>query len=153
MIRTLKITILTVAMLAASGHAAVAQQPFARVSQGRGAVGSRFDGLFARLNRSPVPTQPGLPSASPLGLIAPRLSNMVSVFQFGGLRSQAGRLAGLGVLSPRISPLVALVRTPPATRQERALYGLTILSPRATVLVEMLRAARTRATGMVSSLR
>lgn len=153
MVRTLKIAILTVALLAASGHAAVAQQPLARVSQGRAAVGGRFDGLFARLNRSPVPTPPGLPSASPLGLIAPRLSDMVSMVQLGGFRSQAGRLAGLGVLSPRISPLVALVRGVPTTRRERALYGLTILSPRATVLVEMVRAARTRATGMVSSLR
>jgi hypothetical protein len=153
MIRPLTIAVLAAALLVSSVQVAGAQQPLARLSQGPSANGSRFGGLFARLNRSPVPTRPGLPSASPLGLIAPRLSNMVSVFQFGGFRSQAGRLAVLGVLSPRVSPLVALVRTPPATSRERALYGLTILSPRVVVLLEMLRAARTQATGMVSSLR
>jgi len=153
MVRTLEIAVLSFALSVASLHAAIAQQPLARLSQARSTAGSRFDGLFARLNRSPVPTPPGLPSASPLGLIAPRLSNMVSVFQLGGLRSQAGRLAGLGVLSPRVSPLVALFRDPPATRRERALYGLTILSPRAAVLVEMLRAARTQAAGTFAGLR
>ena len=105
-------------------------------------------GLLARLNRSRLPTLPGLPTASPLGLIAPRLSNAASLVQLGGMRSQAGRLSALGILSPRVSPLVALVRTPPKTCQARFLYGLTILSPRATVLVGMLQASR----GLASSL-
>ena len=70
-------------------------------------------GLFARLNKPLVPTMPGLPTASPLGLIAPRLSNAVMIFQKGGFSTQAGRLAGIGVLSPRISPVVALITTPP----------------------------------------
>lgn len=97
-------------------------------------------GLLARLNRPLVPTLPGLPTASPLGLIAPRLSMLAQIGQFGGFKSQAGRLAVLGLISPRISPAVALVRTPPATRQARLLYGLTILSPRAAVLVGMFKA-------------
>jgi hypothetical protein len=105
------------------------------------------EGLFARLNKSLVPTAPGLPTASPLGLIAPRLSNAVSIFQFGGLGTQAGRLAALGVLSPRISPVVGMLRNPPVTPQARRTYGLTILSPRAAALVGMLRGARTAAAG------
>ena len=100
------------------------------------------DGLLARLNTSLVPTQPGLPTASPLGLLAPRLSNAVSIFQFGGLGSQAGRLAALGVLSPRISPVVGMLRAPSLSRTQLRQYGLTILSPRATALVGMLKGAR-----------
>jgi len=105
-------------------------------------------GLLARLNRPLVPTLPGLPTASPMGLIAPRLSNMVSIFQLGGLKSQAGRLSALGVLSPRLSPVFALVRTPPKTPKARMMYGLTILSPRVAVLVGMLDASRGLAAGL-----
>jgi len=97
-------------------------------------------GLLARLNKPLVPTLPGLPTASPLGLIAPRLSMLAQIGQLGGLKTQAGRLAGIGLISPRISPAVALVRKPPVTRQARLMYGLTILSPRAAVLVGMLKA-------------
>jgi hypothetical protein len=97
-------------------------------------------GLLARLNRPLVPTLPGMPTASPLGLIAPRLSMLAQMGQLGGFKTQAGRLAGIGLVSPRISPLVALVRKPPVTRQARLLYGLTILSPRAAVLVGMFKA-------------
>ena len=109
-------------------------------------------GLLARLNRSLVPTMPGLPTASPLGLIAPRLSNAVSIFQFGGFGTQAGRLAALGVLSPRISPVVGLLRAPSLTPQARRMYGLTILSPRATALVGVLRGARSAAAGGVRGM-
>jgi hypothetical protein len=105
------------------------------------------EGFLARLNKSLVPTMPGLPTASPLGLLAPRLSNAVSIFQVGGLGSQAGRLAALGVLSPRISPVVGLLRAPSLTPQARRMYGLTILSPRATAAVGMLQGARKAAAG------
>ena len=105
-------------------------------------------GLLARLNKSLVPTAPGLPTASPLGLIAPRLSNAVSIFQLGGLGTQAGRLSALGVLSPRISPVVAMLRTPPATPQARRMYGLTILSPRVAALVGMMQGFRGLAAGI-----
>lgn len=105
-------------------------------------------GLLARLNKSLVPTAPGLPTASPLGLIAPRLSNAVSIFQLGGLGTQAGRLSALGVLSPRISPVVAMLRTPPVTPQARRMYGLTILSPRVAALVGMMRGFRGMAAGI-----
>ena len=149
MSRLIRISILALAVLAASTRDLVAQQPFAGLNSSRPAAG----GLFGRLNKSLVPTLPGMPTASPLGLIAPRLSNMVSVVQLGGFKSQAGRLAGLGVISPRISPVAALVRTPPATRQDRLLYGLTILSPRAAVLVAMLRGVRTQAAGVTSFAR
>ncbi len=104
--------------------------------------GAGSGGLFARLNKPLVPRMPGLPTVSPLGLIAPRLSNIVLLGQLGGLQTAAGRLSGLGVLAPRVSPLVALVRTPPKTLQARFAYGLSILSPRAMVLVGMLQAAR-----------
>lgn len=100
-------------------------------------------GLLARLNRpvSPkLPTLPGVPTFSPLGLIAPRLSNVVSIGQLGGMRTPAGRLSALGVVSPRISPVAAMMRMPAATPQTRRLYALTILSPRAAVAVGMLRA-------------
>ena len=83
---TLLLTVLTVAAASSAGES------FAQ------------DGLFARLNKSLVPTAPGLPTASPLGLIAPRLSNAVSIFQLGGMRTPAGRLSAIGVLSPRLSP-------------------------------------------------
>ena len=105
-------------------------------------------GLLARLNKSPVPTMPGLPTASPLGLIAPRMSNAVTIFQKGGLSSQTGRLAAIGVLSPRISPVVALFSTPPKTPKSMWTYGLTILSPRAAVAVGMIRGAMGMTTGL-----
>jgi hypothetical protein len=105
-------------------------------------------GLLARLNKSLVPTAPGLPTASPLGLIAPRLSNAVSIFQLGGLGTPAGRLSALGVLSPRISPVVAMLRTPPVTPQARRMYGLTILSPRVAALVGMMKGFRGMAAGI-----
>ena len=105
-------------------------------------------GLLARLNKPLVPTMPGLPTASPLGLIAPRLSNAVTIFQKGGFSTQAGRLAGIGVLSPRISPVVALITTPPKTPKAMWTYGLTILSPRAAVAVGMIRGAMGLASGV-----
>lgn len=110
------------------------------------------NGILARLNKPIVPGMaplPGLPTASPLGLLAPRLSNAALVFQKGGLRTPAGRLSGLGVLSPRVSPVAALISTPPKTAQARMMYGLTILSPRAAVLVGMLQGFR----GMTAGLR
>jgi hypothetical protein len=104
-------------------------------------------GIFARLNKPLVPAQPGLPTVSPLGLISPRMSNAVLIFQKGGFTTPAGRLAALGVVSPRISPAVALVRTPPVTPQARLNYGLSILSPRMATLLGFFRAARTLPTG------
>jgi hypothetical protein len=109
-------------------------------------------GLMARLNKSLVPTMPGLPTASPLGLIAPRLSNAVSIFQLGGFGSQAGRLAALGVLSPRISPIAGLLQVRSLSPQARRMYGLTILSPRATAVVGMLQGARKAAAGGVRGM-
>jgi hypothetical protein len=106
-------------------------------------------GLLARLNKPLVPTMPGLPTASPLGLIAPRMSNAVTIFQKGGFSTQSGRLAGIGVLSPRISPMIALFTTPPKTPKAMWTYGLTILSPRAAVAVGMIRGAM----GLTSGLR
>lgn len=105
-------------------------------------------GLLARLNKSLVPTAPGMPTASPLGLIAPRLSNAVSVFQLGGMGTPAGRLSALGVVSPRLSPIVAMLRTPPATPQARRSYGLTILSPRLASAMGMMRGFRGMAAGV-----
>ena len=83
-------------------------------------------GLFARLNKPLVPTMPGLPTASPLGLIAPRMSNAVTIFQKGGFST-----------------------TPPKTPKAMWTYGLTILSPRAAVAVGMIRGAM----GMTAGLR
>lgn len=117
-------------------------------AQGAGFLSRGAGGPLARLNRPLVPTLPGLPTASPLGLLAPRLSNTVSLFQLGGLRTPAGRLSGIGILSPRVSPLVALVSAPPKSRQARLMYGLTILSPRAAVLVGMLQASRGLTAGL-----
>jgi len=108
-------------------------------------------GLLARLNKPIIPGMaplPGLPTASPLGLIAPRLSNATLVFQKGGLGTPAGRLSGIGVLSPRVSPVVALFSTPPKTPTVGMMYGLTILSPRAAVLVSMLQGARGLTAGV-----
>jgi hypothetical protein len=104
-------------------------------------------GLLARMNKSMFPTAPGLPTASPLGLIAPRLSNLVSIGQFGGMRTPAGRLAGLGLVAPRVSPFATMMRMPltPATRR---MAMLTIISPRATALVGMLKGMRTFAGGL-----
>jgi len=132
---------LTLALVAAlvGGPSSECLAQNARFSSLRGGAAG---GPLARLNKPLVPTLPGLPTASPLGLIAPRLSNAVLIFQKGGVGTQAGRLAAIGVLSPRVSPLVAIVRTPPKTRPALAMYGLTILSPRAAVLIGMLRGAR-----------
>jgi len=153
MVRMLVWSIFSLAVFSASAGDCLAQGLFSRPAQGsvtpfkRGGGG----GLLARLNKPLVPgmpVAPGLPTASPLGLFAPRLSNAVSIFQLGGIRSRAGRLAALGVLSPRISPVVALVRTPPATRQARLMYGLTVLSPRAAVGLAMLKGLCNQATAL-----
>jgi len=99
-------------------------------------------GLFARLNKPLVPgmrTVPGVPTASPLGLIAPRLSNAVSMFQLGGMGTQAGRLSLLGLVSPRISPIAAMLGNPAASPQLQRTYLLTLISPRLTALVGMMR--------------
>lgn len=110
-------------------------------------VSQAAGGMLARLNKSVFPTAPGLPTASPLGLIAPRLSNLVSFGQFGGMRTSAGRLAGLGLIAPRVSPFATMMRMPltPATRR---MAFLTIISPRATALVGMLKGMRTFAGGL-----
>lgn len=146
MVRMLAWSLLSAAVFMASAGDCLAKGLFSRPAQGNVASFNRSGGgLFARLNKPLVPgmpVAPGLPTASPLGLIAPRLSNAASIFQFGGMRTQAGRLAALGVLSPRISPVVAMVRKPPVTRQAKLMYGLTILSPRAAVLVGMLQGFR-----------
>lgn len=99
-------------------------------------------GPLARLNKPLVPTLPGVPTASPLGLIAPRLSMLALIPQSGGFGTQAGRLAGLGAISPRISPIAGMMVKPPATPAARNMYLLTIISPRAAVLVGMLKAAQ-----------
>lgn len=100
-----------------------------------------------RLNWSPVPTPPALPTASLLGLVSPRVSSGVTSRQLGGLKTDDGRLAGLGVLSPRIAPAVVLVRSPPDEPRERLLYSIAIVSPRAAVAIEILREGRRRLGG------
>jgi len=147
-------TLVVIGLLAAIS-AAMAGDCLAQGSSSRFAVrGVRMParssggGLLARLNKPLVPTMPGLPTASPLGLIAPRLSNAVTTFQKGGFKTQTGRLAAVGVLSPRISPVVALFTTPPKTPKAMWTYGLTILSPRAAVAVGMIRGAMGLASGV-----
>ncbi len=135
--------VMTMAVLAAAIVASGATESQAAGLFNRGGSG----GILARLNKPLVPAQPGLPTVSPLGLISPRLSNAVLIFQKGGFTTPAGRLAALGVVSPRISPAVALVRTPPVTPQARLNYGLSILSPRMATLLGFFRAARTLPTG------
>jgi hypothetical protein len=135
MIRKLLVIVCLTATLAAPAAPCFAQGLIPRT----GSSG----GMLARLNRpvSPkLPTLPGVPTFSPLGLIAPRLSNLASFGQLGGFGTQAGRLSMLGLVSPRISPVAAMMRMPAATPQTRRLYALTILSPRAAVVVGMLKA-------------
>lgn len=103
--------------------------------------------MLARLNKSVFPAAPGLPTASPLGLFAPRLSNAVTMFQRGGMRTPAGRLAGLGLIAPRVSPFAAMMRMP-LTPTARRMALLTVISPRATALVGMLKGMRTVAGGI-----
>lgn len=102
------------------------------------------DTALARLNWSPVPTPPALPTASLLGLASPRLSSGVASRQLGGWQTHDGRLAGLGMLSPRIAPAVVLIRFPPDSLRERLLYGVAVVSPRAAVAIEILREGRRR---------
>ena len=135
--------VMTMAVVAAAIVATGATESEAAGLFNRGGSG----GILARLNKPLVPAQPGLPTVSPLGLISPRMSNAVLIFQKGGFTTPAGRLAALGVVSPRISPAVALVRTPPVTPQARLNYGLSILSPRMATLLGFVRAARTLPTG------
>lgn len=132
---------------------ALAASTCANAAHGAGSLNlnSTAGGPLARLNKPIVPgmkTLPGLPTASPLGLISPRLSNAALIFQKGGLGTPAGRLSGIGVLSPRVSPVVAMISTPPKTRQVGLMYGLTILSPRAAVLVSMLQGGRGLTAGL-----
>ena len=110
-------------------------------------VSQAAGGMLARLNKPFFPTAPGLPTASPLGILAPRFSNAVTVFQRGGIRTPAGRLAGLGVIAPRISPVVAMTRMP-LSPTARRMALLTVVSPRATALVGMLKGMRTFAGGL-----
>jgi len=131
--------VMVMAVLAAAIVATAATESEAAGLFNRGGNG----GILARLNKPLVPAQPGLPTVSPLGLISPRMSNAVLIFQKGGFTTPAGRLAALGVVSPRISPAVALVRTPPATQTAKLNYGLSILSPRVATLLGLFKAART----------
>ena len=134
--RMLAVTALMMAMAATA----------ATETEAAGLLNRSGGGLLARLNKPLVPAQPGLPTVSPLGLISPRLSNAVLIFQKGGFSTPAGRLAALGVVSPRVSPAVALVRTPPVTTTARLNYGLSILAPRMATILGMLKAARTLPT-------
>jgi hypothetical protein len=134
--RMLAVTALMMAMVATA----------ATETEAAGLFNRSGGGLLARLNKPLVPAQPGLPTVSPLGLISPRLSNAVLIFQKGGFSTQAGRLAALGVVSPRVSPAVALVRTPPVSTTARLNYGLSILSPRMATILGMFKAARTLPT-------
>jgi len=137
MVRKLLVIVCLAATLSAPVAPCFAQGVMPRLGSSGGG------GLLARLNKpvSPkLPTLPGVPTFSPLGLIAPRLSNLASFGQLGGFGTQAGRLSMLGLISPRISPVAAMMRMPAATPQTRRLYALTILSPRAAVLVGMLKA-------------
>jgi hypothetical protein len=119
--RLMAMTVLAAAIMATGATESQAAGLFNRGGSG---------GIFARLNKPLVPAQPGLPTVSPLGLISPRMSNAVLIFQKGGFTTPAGRLAALGVVSPRISPAVALVRTPPVTPQAPAqLRPFDSLSP------------------------
>jgi hypothetical protein len=140
--RKLAISALCLAVFAASAGDCFAR---GRVFGSGRSVSSVFKGgagPLARLNKPLIPTMPGLPTVSPLGLIAPRMSNAVSIFQFGGFTSQAGRLAALGVVSPRISPVAGMIARPPVTPAARRMYVLTMISPRAAVLVGMFKAAQ-----------
>ena len=137
--RTLVISALIVALTLAPSSMCLAQN-----GSIRSVAGSRpaSAGILARLNRSRVPAMPGLPTISPLGLIAPRLSNLASIRQFGGVGTQAGRLGLLGLISPRLSPAVAIFTNPPRTPQAMRMYAGTILSPRLAVIMGMLKASR-----------
>jgi hypothetical protein len=156
MYRTMAVSVVTVVLCVAFAGECLAKTRASRLAQGsvpmlnRGTAGG---GILARLNKPLVPTMPGLPTASPMGLIAPRISNAMSIFQLGGLGTQAGRLSAIGVLSPRISPVVALIRTPPTTMQARLMYGLTILSPRAAALIGMVSGLRKLPSTMPTTLR
>ena len=93
--RKLVVSAVCLAVFAASAGDCFAR---GRLFRSRPAASSVFNrgggGPLARLNKPLIPTMPGLPTVSPLGLIAPRMSNAVSIFQFGGFSTQAGRLAG-----------------------------------------------------------
>ena len=115
-----------------------------QAGMGKASLVNRGDDALDRLNWSPVPTPPALPTASLLGLASPRLSSGVSSRQLGGLRTRDGRLASLGVLSPRMAPAVVLIRFPPDSPRERLLYGVAVISPRAAVAIEILREGRRR---------
>lgn len=145
MVRTLVISALVVTLVVAPCSPSLAQN-----GSLRSAVASRpaSGGLLARLNRSRMPAMPGVPTISPLGLIAPRLSNLASIRQFGGVSTQAGRLSLLGLISPRLSPAVALFRDPPRSPQAMRMYAGTILSPRLAVLMGMLKASRSMVGGL-----
>jgi len=146
MYRTLVILALVLAVSLSTTSLSFAQGGGLRSAMpGRPASG----GVLARMNRSRLPAMPGLPTISPLGLIAPRLSNLASIRQFGGMGTQAGRLGFLGLISPRLSPAIALFTAPPRTPQAMRLYGMTILSPRLAVVMGMLQASR----GMLAGVR
>ncbi len=140
--RKLVVSALCVAMVAASAGDCFARTRLFQSGPRLSSFNRGSGGPLARLNRPLVPTMPGLPTVSPLGLIAPRMSNAVSIFQLGGFKTQAGRLAGLGVIAPRISPIAGMIAKPPVTPAARRMYLLTMISPRAAVLVGMLKAAQ-----------
>ena len=107
MVRSLGVVLVASAFFLGSAGdcAAVMRAPLlGNGSAGVMSRGTGSGGLLARLNRPLVRPMPGMPTVSPLGLIAPRLSNAVSMFQLGGFRTPTGRLSALGVLSPRLSP-------------------------------------------------
>ena len=73
----MKICILTLTLIVSMG---LASAPAPSIAAGP------FGGVFARLNKPFVPNapmMPGLPTLSPLGLLLPRGSNLVSMVQKG----------------------------------------------------------------------
>lgn len=140
--RKLAISALCLAVFAASAGECFARGRLFGSGRSVSSVFKGGAGPLARLNKPLIPTLPGLPAVSPMGLIAPRLSNALLIPQSGGFGTQAGRLAGLGVLSPRISPIAGMIAKPPVTPAARRMYVLTMISPRAAVLVGMFKAAQ-----------
>jgi hypothetical protein len=99
--------------------------------------------LLNRLNQPLVtglPPRPGLPTASPLGLIAPRVSFFTTFVTSGGFGNMPANLAPLiGFASPRGAPIITLLRDWPPSTQDGITSGLNILSPRALVGARILR--------------
>lgn len=105
-------------------------------------IGESVVSGIQQLNHPVVQSTPGLPTPSPLGLVAPRISNLMSFNSSGGLATGEGRRFLLGTGFPRLGNGLGLIQNPPQSIGVGLQSGVGILAPRVGVLSQFLTSPR-----------